>query len=250
MELNKQTISFLSLTALVFLPGCLRVPSYKPRTLQFMHSKRMHRQVKENVILQVKELSEDERAYLFGERIGKLENKEYTMLYFSIHNLSRTYYTILSDFIDVNLIPYSKVIQQLKTSTFGRMAISGAGVAGATIAGVYSSEAILLSLTIAPFLMPFCLFFAPVSAITGAVVGLGCAALAGTFGGKTIKSSVINNRIKKDLKKKLVHENSSILAGGFYEGLIFVKTSDYKSNFTIRLHEKNTASGIQFNVSL
>ena len=243
MKLNIKIIN-LSLAALMLLPSCLRVPSYNPRTLQFMHSKRMHRQVKNNVIIQIKELSEDERAYLFGERIGRLEHKEYTVLYFSIHNLSTSHYTILPDFTDLNFVPYNKIIQQIKTSTLGRIAIAGTGIAGAAIAG--TSEMIGISIALTPLLIPYCLLFTPL-AVIGGLAGIG---IATSFGGKAIKSSVVNNRIKKDLKKKLLHENSSIMPGGFYEGLIVIKNQDFREKFTLNLHAKNSVSGIQFDISL
>jgi hypothetical protein len=59
--------------------------------------------------------------------------------------------------------------------------------------------------------------------------------------GTGIKSAVINRRITKDLKTKTLHDTVVIKSGGHYEGIIFVKATDYKPQFNITMHEKNNA---------
>lgn len=235
-KINAQIIA-LSLVALALLPGCLRIPSYRPRSLTFMHSKRMHRQVKNNVILQVKELEEEDKVDLFGEYSAKLQG--YSILYFSINNLSSSDYRLSSGYTDLQNLSPSNIIKAMRTNTIGNAAIAGVGIAP-IIGGTYCSLALLL-------LPPFA-YAAGIIAFFGvAITGV---SITSVFTGKSIKSSIINSRISKDLKNKMRHEGKLIPSGSFYEGLIFVKSSDLKSNFNITLQEKNTNRQTRFNITL
>src|SRR5258708_37613205 len=78
-----------------------------------------------------------------------------------------------------------------------------------------------------------------------------CAGMALAFFGTSIKSIVMNSRIKKDLAEKVLHEKVIINSGEQYEGLIFVKSSDYTPQFAVTLHEQdNMKNSIVFDVDL
>ncbi|HSC25565.1 MAG TPA: hypothetical protein VLB80_05125 [Candidatus Babeliales bacterium] len=235
-------MSFVSfLIILVLLPSCMRVPTYHRHSLHNVNTKFDYRNAERGVILQAKQLTIPEIQYLFGLGSAKL-SKTFAVLYISIHNLSNIAYTFSPDNFDIELATYDDVIKSVKkTSTASRL--TGAALSGIIVSPIpfdfwlfcIASSHHLPSIVLAPFV----------------VAGIIAIPLGITFLAQGIKSAVMNSRIKKDFKEKTFHQKVDINAGEKYEGLVFVKLSDYQPKFTITMHEKYTMqNNIVFNVNV
>src|SRR5579871_6659790 len=86
MNMNSKVIGF-ALAGLVFLPGCLHVPTYKAKPLKDLNDNFVYREIKNNIVFQAKCLTHGEIYYLFGDRTKELL-KTTEIIYCSIHNLS------------------------------------------------------------------------------------------------------------------------------------------------------------------
>ncbi len=236
----KNNKSFLGLfvAALVLLPGCMRVPTYKSRPLQSVSNHCAHHDTEKNVIVQAKLLSQEDKRALFGDRSTSFNNNDIQVIRLSINNVSDVKYLLSPADIDLSIIPYHDVAQLMKTSSassLGKGVISGAAGAGAIGWGV-TGPMLCQSMTIAYVCIPL-----------GAVA----AVLTFAFFGSSIKSMIMNRRISKDLREKALHNKVIITSGGHYEGLIFVNSIDYKSQFSITMHEKcNKKNSVIFDVDL
>jgi hypothetical protein len=91
----------------------------------------------------------------------------------------------------------------------------------------------------------------PLLFTVGASLAAGFGILTLIGGIQTIKSFVINGRISKDIKVKTLHEKVIIKSGKQYDGLIFVKLSDYSPQFAVTMYEKDNAKkSVTFDVDL
>jgi hypothetical protein len=59
--------------------------------------------------------------------------------------------------------------------------------------------------------------------------------------GKAIKSAVMNGRLKRDLRKKIIDKEVVIKAGHSYEGLLCVASSEYSPQFNLILQSMDSA---------
>jgi len=233
---NSMRFFGLFLVGLVLLPSCMRVPSYRCRSLKSVSNNFMYRDVEKNVVMRAKKLSEAEKSYLFDTRI---RDNDLQVIYFSIHNLSDELYIFSHDGICLELVPYKNVMRILKkTNTVSRFV--GVGVGATIVASPYIAASCLMGQGIPGIvLFPF---------IAAAMIAL---PLGITFLAQGIKSIVINSRITKDLTEKILDKPVIISSGEQYEGLVFVRSSDYTPQFVVRMHEKNNAvNGITFHVDL
>jgi len=233
---NKVNIRFL-LAGLVLLPGCIRVPSYNRKPLKSISDSFTYYGVEKNIIVQVKRLTEDNIQYLFGSR-SQQKDDSFEVIYLSVHNISPIPYLLFAADIDCTMLPYKEVIKRLKTSSITRLV--GSIVPIHVIA--YPSAYLLVS---GAFLSVPIAAYAGISlAIAGVGLGLACV-------GAGIKSIVMNTHISKDIKEKIVPKKVIIKSGDHYEGLIFVKSSDYKPQFKVTMHEyNNNECKIIFDVNL
>lgn len=229
MNYNK-SFAGLFLAILVLLPGCiLHVPSYRAQRLRLIRDNFTYNETEKNITLGVKLLTEEDKYDLFGEHIGALEEDDFYIVYLSIHNLSDKNYVLTSHRIDLEQLSSRAVITSMKkTSSIGRLSV-----------WYFSSvpPAILASFVHDP------LVIAPVS------IGFGITGLIGFVQG--IKSIVMNGRVRKDIEEKIVSKKVIIKSGGYYDGLMFVKSIDYKSQFNVQLRENdNRKKIISFDVDL
>ncbi len=228
----------LFLAALVLLPGCMRVPTYTSRSLQSVSNHCAHRDTEKNVIVQTKLLSKEDTITLFGDRSASLSNNDIQTMHLSIHNVSDVKYILSPADVDLTTISHQDVAKTMKTSSassFGKGVISGAAGAGAIGWGVTGSM-LCDSIMIAYVCLP---------------LGAMAAGLTFVFFGSSIKSMVMNRRVSKDLKEKILHKKVTINSGDHYEGLMFVKSSDYTPQFAVTMHEKdNKKNTLTFDVDL
>jgi hypothetical protein len=222
------------LAGLMLLPGCMHVPAYKAKPLTTLRNDFMYHETKSNIVLRAKRLTYDDNHYFFNAR-GKYINNSFAVIYLSVHNLSSSFYQISPTDINDVIVSSEKVIKKLKTN-------SGTRLAG----GIISVSEALLSLLFGagdnfmggPSLIILIGF--PIG------IGLGC-----VFLGDALKSRIMNTRIKKDLEEKIFDKDVIIPSGDKYEGLIFVKTTDYKPQFSVVLHDKtNAKNAVAFDVNL
>jgi hypothetical protein len=224
--MNKKSIGFL-LAGLILLPSCMRVNKYHPQSLKMLRDKVMHGETKESVTIRAKRLNEFEKEYLFNKHIGELEGNQFQIVYVFIDNMSEIQYELLPNSIDLEHLSCADVVKQMKkTSTAGRAIASSLATSYAVAAGInISREMMWPGCDILPIL------FIPV---------LGTAvSIAAITGASAIQSWVMNRRINDDLKKKVLSENLIIEPYSHYEGLIFVKSSDYRPSFNVTMYEKD-----------
>jgi hypothetical protein len=229
MNYNKSFFG-LFLALLVVLPGCiLHVPSYRRQSLRIMRDSVAYSETEKNVVVRATLLSATDKHDFFGEHIGAIKDGKYKVIYISVNNLSDEDYILAADCIDLKQISSRSVVKSMKkTSSFGRLVLWDMSSIPAAIVASCTKEP---------------LFIAPVS-IGFAVIGL--ISLA-----QGIKSIVMNTRIRKDIEVKIIPSSVIISSGDHYEGLIFVRPSDYKPQFTVAMHEKNNKKNtVIFDVDL
>lgn len=241
---NNKSLFCLSLMVLVLLPGCYKVPTYRSKRLETVSADFAYRGVQENVIVQAKRLSGDDIHALFGQRADQI-NGSFEAIYISVHNFSPIRYQLCAADIDLIQVSCQNIVQLIKTSSITplvRVAVSapiGAGSLYLALISLMLTKGFYESF---PMIIPVVGF--PLLSLASAGVVL-------VYSGKFIKSLVMNSRIKKDLKDKMFQSPIAIASGGQYEGLIFVKSSDYSPTFTVTMHEKdNENSVISFDVDV
>lgn len=234
MKINGKIIGFF-LAGLVLLPGCMHVRRYRPQSLKMLRDKTMHTETKKDLTVRVKRLTEFEKEYLFNKHIGRLEGNLFQVIYVSINNMSKIQYELRPDSIDLERVSYAGIVKQMKkTSTAGRAIISGLTANYA----IFGAQAIV-NVSSGLFLLAAGPFVA-LSGIVAVVTGI-----------RAIKSVVMNKRISSDLKEKILDEKSVIKAYDRYEGLIFVQAANYRSDFVVKMHEKdNLINVVAFDVNL
>jgi len=235
---NNKSFLGLFLAILVLLPGCIHVPTYKRRSLQSVSDKCAYRGAEKNVIMKAKLLSREDKSALFGRHSRLIHDNDIQVMYLSIHNLSNVSYLFSPVDIDLSMMSSHDVAQLMKTSSVSRLAKGtalGAVGAGAIGWGV-TGPMLCQSMAIAYVCLPL-----------GAVAATASLVLFGT----SIKSIIMNKRIRKDITEKTVHKKVIINSGEQYEGLIFIKSSDYTPQFAVTLHEQdNIKNSIVFDVDL
>jgi hypothetical protein len=236
MNCNKSFFG-LFLALLVVLPGCIKVPSYIRRSFVLVGDDCPYKATQENINIEIKKFSNSDIHYLFDGRSDLLSYKKINVVYIAICNLSENSYIITPDSIDLEQVPYIKIDKSMKKTNSAARLLGGA--VGIT-AGTLSEKAIRSGACkdVGEFLVLGS--FSGISSVFG-YLGIGTG----------IQSAVINRRISKDIKEKTLHDKVIVKSGGHYEGIIFVKSADYKPEFTVTLHEKNNAkNGVIFDVDL
>jgi hypothetical protein len=239
MNCNKSFFGFF-LAALVFLPGCIKVPTYQRKPFQSESDHCVYRDTKKDVIVQTKLLSKEDENVFFGDRSAWIHNNDIQVIHLSVDNVSNVKYLLSPADIDLLVMSCRDIEKLMKTNSVGKLA-------GSTVSGLLSwsfgSTAIFVigDMGIASGFVAAALL----------VPGVVCANVALILFGKSIKSMVMNRRISKDLKEKMLHKKVTINSGDHYEGLIFVRSADYKPEFTMTLHEKDNKKNIlTFDVDL
>jgi hypothetical protein len=237
--LMKNNIKFLGLflAALVLLPSCMRIPTYRSQPLRSASADFTYRGIENNVILQAKRLSEGDIQQIFGEQ-GQELSKSLDVIYLSAHNLSSISYVFPVASIDLAMVPYKDVAEVMKTNTHRGFA-DGIVCAGATCATVYPAA---LSLMLSG---PIAIVYGGFA--SGAIIG----GLSLAYFGKSIKSMIMNKRLTKDIEAKIFDKAIKLNSGEQYDGLIFVKKQDYTPTFSVKMHEQDIIdSTITFDVEL
>lgn len=260
MMINNKALGF-ALAGLIVLPGCLHVPTYKAKSLKNLNDNFVYREIKNNIVFQAKCLTHGEIYYLFGEHTqALLETTE--IVYCSIHNLSGQEYVLSLKNENFSPLPMGDIKKLIKTSSIDRLGsvplffMAGSGIALTTIGTITLASKGCAGLLTCPF---FLWWYAGiwVVALGGLSSGmhtffttsiLSCTVIPLVFFGKSI---VMNHRISKDLKEKMLRCEEFIKSGDMREGLIFVKAPDYNHQFSVMMQEKNNSRNkIIFDVNL
>jgi hypothetical protein len=229
MKLNGKIFG-LVLAGLVLLPGCIGIRNYQPRPLRvFENNNLYHKITKDGITLRVKQLTSQEKNYCFDGHAVPLDGIK--AVYLSISNVSDRSYIITPGGINLLQISLRDIKKSIrKTDTF-------AYFSGALITGL---------ILVNPIALAMC-YIACVPAFIAAAI----LPFEGMFLAKMGRSAVMNHRIDKDLREKILHKKVFIKSGNTYEGLIFVKSEDYNPQFSITVQEKNNRHNtIIFDVDL
>jgi len=243
---NSMRFFGIFLAGLVFLPGCMHVPAYQCQPLRSLDEHCVYRGVEKNVIVRAKVLSQDEKKYFFN---NYARNNDYSVIYLSIHNISGLGYVFSGNGIGIKQISYQEVIESMKKTSSRSRYIGGSMSAGVALPATGCATAALIG---------FAITDCGKAALACILIGFGASIIAvpfiafGTaFFAQGIKSTIMNNRIKRDIAEKIIDEPVVVPSGGQYEGLVFVKASDYTPQFTLALQEKDAVNNtITFNVDL
>jgi hypothetical protein len=212
------------------MPGCiLHVPSYRRQPLKIMRDGCLHNDSGRDVTVRVKKLNRDDKRELFGEHIGKIKDSKFKVLYLFINNFSDKDYIFTPDCVELKQVSCRDVVKSMKkTNSIGRLSLYAA----------FSINPLAFMSSQNPAVIPVAICVVPFFAV------MSCIGFA-----QGVKSVVMNKRVRQDLEEKIAHEKITIHSGGHYEGLIFVKSADYKPQFSVTLHEKdNTKNSIIFDV--
>lgn len=242
MNCNKSFFG-LFLALLVVLPGCMKVPTYRKQSLGLIRENYESQNIHNDIIVHAKHLTYEELYSLFGVRAKRLA-RSVEVVYVSICNVSSHNYIFSVACNTFTPLPYADVVKLMKTSTVGRCAtgiVGGAGISAAAN-GLFVTGVMAILQPPSAIWIPYALVFGiPIAFVIGAL----------PFCGKSVKSAIMNRRIKKDLREKLLPDNLVINSGDQCEGLIFVKASDYTPKFNVTMHEKgNTKNSVTFDVDL
>src|SRR5690606_10355437 len=105
-----------------------RVPTYKSKSLSILQNNFTYREIKNNIVVQSKRLTEEEVCYLFDVRAQELL-KSVEIIHCSIHNLSSQDYVFSPHNEGFSPLSVNEVMRLIKTSSIGRMAT---GIVGGT----------------------------------------------------------------------------------------------------------------------
>ncbi len=244
---SKTSYSIL-LGVILLLAGCGKTPSYNPKSLKSIALKSDYTGIENNIILRIKKLSDAEISHLFGKRGERFENHHSPLipLHISIHNLSNTSLILDPKNVTLDSLSYRAVSKHLQTSSIGKtIRTIGYGALTATLATGASFVGILYgwascndsyvnnSNSFIKITAPLIIIATPIIAFI-----------------KTISSARTNNKIKRDIREKILRNNVTIHPGQQYDTLLFVRAVDYHAQFTLTLIEKNknkTDKPITFN---
>ena len=240
MNMNKVNMG-LFLAGLVLLPGCVRVPTYRSKPLHIFKNSCAYASTHKGITVSAKRLNRAEASYIFDDRIKNLSDVE--IVYLSVYNINSCDYIISPEEINIPYLSYIDLVKKTKkTSSVGRLS----GSVAAKVVSVGSGVAINVLFMAAPM----GLIVLPLATVA-ACVGVASYITSLAFLGGGIKSIVMNRRIHQDLQEKIIDKKIVIESGEKYEGLIFVKSSDYRPDFAVTMHEKdNEARAITFDVNL
>ena len=232
---NNRSFFGIFLAGLVLLPGCiLRVPSYRRQPLAIVGDNFLYNETQANLNIRAKELNLSEKYYLFDNRSDLSRRNRVRIVYISVNNLTNVDYVLSPNNISVKQVSSADINTMMKkTSSSGRFVVAGVG--GLSSAGAGGIVAISSVFAIAG---------GTAMAIVSAPLLL-CGLAQG------IKSVVMNARIEKDIKEKTLHKKVIVYSGEQYEGLLFVKSSDYIPQFAITMYENNHVdNSVTFDVNL
>ena len=240
IKYNKPFASLFLVLLLIF-PGCMHVPTYRSQALKDLPFGSTKKQTENNVSLQAKQLTTREIGYLFGPE-NKCLMSNIIIIQLSICNMSGTDYLLTPESVTLKALKYRDVFKFIKkTNTASRFA--GAAVSGFFVSPFFF-DTTLSALARAGFPGIVAVPLVMVPMIVALPMGI-------VFLAEGIKSAVMNRRIKKDLKEKMIHKKVIIKAGHSYDGLMCVNESDYNSTFDLTLEEKKDAQHtIIFNVDM
>ena len=228
---NNAKIVGLVVVGLTLLPGCMGVRNYQPRPLREVKSNVLQSKTSQaGITLRIKQLTSQEKSYCFDGHILPLDGIK--AIYLSISNVSGKPYSISPDGINVPQISLRDIKKSVrKTDTFAYF--SGAVAAGSIIA------------------IPVALAFWYVAWAPAFIAAMVALPFEGMFLAKGGRSAVMNHRIDKDLREKILHKKIVIKPGDHCERLIFVKSLDYNPNFTVTIQGKNKSiNPVVFDVDL
>jgi len=238
------------LAGLVFLPGCMHVPAYKCQPLQSLDEHCVYRGVEKNVIVRAKVLSQDENKHFFN---NYARNDGQSVIYLSIHNISGLDYVFSGNGIGIKQIPYQEVVESMKkTSSRSRFVGGSMSASVALPATGYACAAFISSaMVVKTAAAAKAAILAMMLGYTMLIIAVPFLVFGTAFLVQGKKSITVNNRIKRDIAEKIIDEPVVVPSGGQYEGLVFVKASDYTPQFTLALQEKDSVNNtITFNVDL
>jgi len=249
MKQHRTGIGFL-LAGLVILPGCMSVPSYRHKPLKFISDDVLLGGVEKGLTLLVKRLTENDISYLFGVR-GRQISGSCEVIYLSVHNLSSLSYILSPADINCETMPYHEVIQLMKTNSVARLS-TGVAAGGGVVASYYLTVLGVLTVKFGHSTLPALLIYPTfIVSCSFPILGLISAGVGLALFGKTLKSVIINTQISSDLREKTLHRKVVIKSGEHYEGLIFIRASDYQPDFAVTMHEEGKEkNGISFDVNL
>lgn len=233
----RTSIGFL-LAGLVLLPGCMHVPTYKCVPLKSIGDNCTYRAIHQNLVVRAKLLNTAERYALLKERVQSLY--EHDIIYLSVHNLSDRAYVISSKSVDLEQIKSGEIATLIKHTS------SGSRLTGSAFAGLYAGVGVRTFIqenataggigAVGYVLFPVIIGFSVVSLVMGI---------------QGIKSVVMNRRVSNDLADKTLNKVVVINSGDQHESLLFIKSSSYRSLFSVTLHEKDTVNNvINFDIDL
>ena len=245
MKLNRKSIGLL-LAGLVMLPGCLHVPRYNRQSMSFIDESCNYHEIKNGVAIRAKRITENDKEDIFGESSKYLvqsKNGSTELIYLSFHNLTKNTYILPFSGIGIPMMPYQDVVRLMKTSTVGR-------IAGITALGYVGCAS--------PYLLMCGVWGIGLGAIIGFPIaavgfGIGIFSLAHLIKYHSVVNDSIkmNKRIAYDIEKKTTTEGLVLEPGDKCEKLIFVKSSDYKPQFSVELLQRYHPQGtIIFDVDL
>jgi hypothetical protein len=230
VKINGKSFGFL-LAGLVLLPGCMKVPTYHAKPLKLYKNDSAYSTTKQGIVLQARCLTQVEKNCFFDRQIIPLDGVK--AIYFSMVNLSNKPCNIAPDGINVLQISLNDIKKSAKKGdTVPYLAGSLAG--GWVIA--------------LPVYCILCYFAPPTALLVAAGIAL---PFEGMFIVQGIRSFIVNSRIDTDLRSKILYKKLIIKPGQKYERVIFVKSSDYRSDFTVTMHENGKSkNAITFDVKL
>ncbi len=244
MKINKVSMG-LFLAGLVILPGCVRVPTYRSKPLHIFKNNCAYTSTHKGITVSAKRLNRAEASYIFDDRIKNLSDTQ--IIYLTVYNINSRDYIISPEDINIPYLSYTDLVKKTKkTSSFGRLT----GAVGAKAVSFTSAATINMLFTAPAVSVMTGVIVLPLATVA-ACVGVASYITSLAFLGGGIKSIVMNRRIHHDLQAKIIDRNIVVESGEKYEGLIFVKSSDYRSDFTVTLYEKdNLANKITFDANL
>ena len=229
---SKTSYSIL-LCVILMLAGCVKTPSYNPKSLKSITPESDYTGIENNVILRVKKLSDAEIFHLFGKRGEQFENHRSPLipLHISIHNLNNTSLILDPKNVTLDSLSYQAASKHLQTSSIGKTirtigygALTATLATGASIVGLLYGYAscndsyIDSSKSFINITAPLIIIATPIIAFI-----------------KTISSARTNNKIKRDIRDKILRKNVTIYPGQQYDTLLFVRAIDYRSQFRLAL---------------
>jgi len=241
MKINKLFFSLIA-TSLLFFSACIKVPPYRHLLLKNRILKQPNNPIDQTILLQTKQLTNQEIEYLFGPN-GKGLRKNTIIIAVFIDNNTAFDYVFSPQDITIKSLGYNNVTK------FTKKRSSFSSRLGKIIFSLYTFSS-LYSNMLQWRDEEACRQAGSAILFTTALTIL---SIPGTFTFITqgITSALRNRKVNKILKEQIIDRPININSGQLYEGLIFIKPSEYQSTFTLTIHQKNQLNEkIIFNVNL